>query len=53
MERAFSKNIELPLLVPRLDANDIPKGKNPLFSFNNNKLVLKNNISIGSNWFKT
>ena len=52
IERAFATNANFPLLLPRLDANDIPEGKNQLFLIAENKLILKKGIALGSSWFK-
>jgi peptidoglycan/xylan/chitin deacetylase (PgdA/CDA1 family) len=33
MERAFNRTLEQPLLLARVDANDVPGGSRPLFDF--------------------
>lgn len=41
MERAFNRTLQSPLLFARIDTNDAPGGKSPIFSFDEGELILK------------
>ena len=40
MERAFNRSLEAPLVLARLDANDVPGGKRPLFELVGDEIVV-------------
>lgn len=41
LERCFNKTLQSPFLLARIDTNDAPGGKFPLFSFKGEELILK------------
>lgn len=52
IERAINTEYDKPLLLARLDANDIPHGKNPLFEIRNNCIEPEKGLTMGSTWFR-
>ena len=52
IERALTTDFCRPHLLPRLDANDIPHGKGPLFEIRNGKVEAGSSLKIGSDWYK-
>jgi peptidoglycan/xylan/chitin deacetylase (PgdA/CDA1 family) len=47
MERAFNTTLDQPLLLARLDANDAPGGRSPLFSVNGDGIVVRDGMTAG------
>lgn len=47
VERSLNTTLKNSLLLARVDANDAPIGKEPLFSFENDKLVPRKHLTIG------
>lgn len=47
MERALNRSLEEPLLLARLDMNDAPGGRKPLFEIEGGELVIGEGMSAG------
>ena len=45
MERAFNRTLEQPLLLARIDANDVPGGSRPLFDLDGGALVVREGMT--------
>jgi len=45
MERSFNQTLQRPFLFARVDTNDAPGGKSPIFSFKEGELILSNLIN--------
>lgn len=53
MERAFNQTLKAPLLLARVDTNDVPGGKSPLFIIKEQKIQLLGNLTWSrSLWYK-
>jgi len=51
MERAFNQTLDDPLLLARLDTNDVPGGRNPFFGLDGGSIVLGQGMTRARAWY--